>query len=171
MTMPVRLSFIGRMEDSEPNANLSYPDTNLVDQLNRSHKEIEGEIANQIAELAGMKPNTVSLKFESGSIVWTGFVEFLHHVHPYITDMADVGGAIALVQLIGTVVNSSVKKWSKTLGGVRAQNFHPSTQVFIVSAGGLGGLWRTRVIFEAAAIVFSVASVIAAIALLIIARK
>ena len=141
-----------------------------MDQLNDSRESIARDIISQVYEAVGVRPDEVSLKFDSGSIVWTGFVEFLHHVHPYITDMADVGGAIALVQIVASAVNSAVIKWSRMSLRTMA-NFNPSTQVFFLSRGSQRGRWQPQAIFGAAAVMIGVASLIAAIALLMIAMK
>lgn len=166
MTMPVRLAFVGRMEDSQ--SVLSQPVN--PNELNASHEVIEQEIAEQIAAMVGVQP-TVSLKFDVGSIVWNGFVDFIENPRPLLDWMATISGSIALVQMVASVVNSVVKKWSKTLPALKVQQLNPTTQVFVLSAGDQPGPWNTQTIFGIAALCFSVATLVAAVAALVIAMK
>lgn len=87
-------------------------------------QKLQGEIADEIRHALEIQTRSrfvVDIQFRSGSIEWIGIVEAT------VSWLSDVGGVIALTQLIAAAVNAAVYRHART------SKAHPLTQVTAMS--------------------------------------
>lgn len=96
----------------------------VVDRLHDERKEVASEIGELLSFAFGAKCE-VRITFEHGSVLWHGIITFFATA-PAIVAMANVGGAIAFLQMIGGVISGVVKRRLGPSG-------NPTTNVLILS--------------------------------------
>lgn len=104
----------------EPTTVQAEQEYEILSRLQKLQKEIAAEIRHAL-EIQTRSAFSVDIDFRSGSIEWIGLVEAT------VSWLSDVGGVIALTQLIAAAVNASVYRHA------RSPKAHPQTQVTAMS--------------------------------------
>lgn len=84
-------------------------DIDVLVHLTKSSDVISENIARELSEATGLEFN-VQVGFRLGSIEWFGYVVALSQ-EPLVQAAANIGGAIGLAQLIGTVVSRTMARF------------------------------------------------------------
>ncbi len=83
-------------------------DIEMIYKLNRDCNLISEAISQELSEVTGLDFE-VRISFKNGSIEWIGYVVTFSQL-PLIQAAANIGGAIGLAQLIGTVITKLISK-------------------------------------------------------------
>lgn len=166
MRDPVRLSFSGYLGFEWLDLKEQQPF--LLARLQEESATIAREIAGRISESIGAgPPPDVSVNFAEGSIQWFGFVQWVHDAWPVIEVMANVGGAISLIQIVKSAIHGVLRRWFSRTLGQRPVAFYPSSQVVLITAPARASSQLiTRFqnsLFGIAALITSIAALVAAL--------
>lgn len=166
MPEPVRLSFAGEV---------NFPDreqqVRLLKGLQGESRDIAGEIANRISISIGVSdsPPQVEIHFFEGSILWSGIIEWARTAWEIVGIMSTVGGAFTFVQIVRSCIDEVLRRrFFHALGG-QYWIVPISSRVLIISGNNdfrPAHKIQDR-LFGIAALIVSIATLIAAIGLLI----
>lgn len=164
----IRLSFSGRLNLAP--SNLAEREQSILGALHEQAEEIASEISERIGETVGATPK-VSIDFFEGTVEWLGWIEWVQTAWPWVEAISDIGGAIGLIQLVKTMVDSVLRRRFRRLIGPHWVGASPSTRVVLISGPKGEGLTRLsqaqQSIWGLAALVTSFAALLASVALLI----
>jgi len=106
----ISLAFSGNITEKElyenSNIDIDIPEKYILNSLRENSKNISYKIRSKIIRQTGLECDA-TVSFKEGCIEWQGFVEVFYQS---IQVMANVGGAIAFIQLVKSAVNSSVSE-------------------------------------------------------------
>jgi len=175
MVVPIRLAFSGRFDFEQ--LDVSYDSRQgLLSRLQEHSVDIASDIQQRLFDSTGFTPE-VQISFTEGSIEWHGLVQWAAAAWPTIEVMAGIGGAIQLVQMVRSAVDSVLQRWFGRMiqQGPRRLPFPPSSRVVVVSLPSAATSPRRMPdswsLFGIAAVLIGIAAIITSIGYVISAIR